>query len=362
MDQNIQEEEEILDEKQIQDKIRYQKIQQEIQESQDRSTETLQKMKLTFQTINEVQEQARSTVDNIDNFQKTFSITMDKLLENIGKSLVSNSISSSEHNPKTAQEITIQQAKQLITKNTVLLCGAGLSQASGIPTSIEQNRCWIKGQSSYQLQKLKTRDFLLDQPEIYWEWHKQFKSQTQDKIPNAGHIAIKNFREQNPNVLIVNLSIDNILTSVLGSEQIKYGYFKEIYEINGNIQYMRCLYECTFQEGELMTVYDIPNFEQNEIPKCPICGAKARPHLLLLDEEILDENCRITEIQDQYSKCDTIIVIGTALQTHFAKTIVCEFIKKKATIIEINPEPLIEVGNTFWLKGKSEDILPELFY
>lgn len=39
---------------------------------------------------------------------------------------------------------------------------------------------------------------------------------------------------------------------------------------------------------------------------------------------------------------------------------VCEFIKKKATIIEINPEPVIEVGNTFWLIGKSEEILPEL--
>lgn len=59
---------------------------------------------------------------------------------------------------------------------------------------------------------------------------------------------------------------------------------------------MRCLYECTFQEAELMTVYDIPDLEENQIPKCPICGAKGRPHLLLLDDEILDENCRITEI------------------------------------------------------------------
>lgn len=36
---------------------------------------------------------------------------MDKLLENIGKSLISNSISASEHNPKTAQELTINEAK-----------------------------------------------------------------------------------------------------------------------------------------------------------------------------------------------------------------------------------------------------------
>ncbi|CAK58328.1 unnamed protein product (macronuclear) [Paramecium tetraurelia] len=360
MDQNVQEQEEELDEKQLQEKMRYEKIQKEIQESQDRSTETLQKMKLTFQTIDDVQEQARSTVDNIDNFQKTFSVTMDKLLENIGKSLISNSIKSSEHNPKTAIELTINEAKQLITKNTVILCGAGLSKASGIPTSKEQNGEWIKGECNYPLSKLKTRDFLVDNPKVYWEWHKQYKQLVQDKIPNAGHLAIKNFKEKNKDALIVNLSIDNLLASVFESEEIKYGYNKQIYEINGNIKYMRCLYECTFQEAELMTVYDIPDLELNEIPKCPICGSKGRPHLLLLDDEILDENCRITEIQELSQKYETIIVIGTTLQTHFAKTMVCEFIKKKATIIEINPEPVIEVGNTFWLIGKSEEILPEL--
>ncbi|CAD8144857.1 unnamed protein product [Paramecium octaurelia] len=360
MDQKVQEQEEELDEKQLQEKMRYEKIQQEIQESQDRSTETLQKMKLTFQTIDDVQEQARSTVDNIDNFQKTFSVTMDKLLESIGKSLISNSIRASEHNPKTALELTINEAKQLITKNTVILCGSGLSQASGIPTSKEQNGVWIQGECNYPLSKLKTKDFLVDYPEIYWEWHKQFKKLAEDKIPNAGHLAIKNFKEKNKDALIVNLSIDNLLVSIFESEEINYGYNKQIYEINGNIKYMRCLYECTFQEAELMTVYDIPDLELNEIPKCPICGSKGRPHLLLLDDEILDENCRITEIQELSKKYDTIIVIGSTLQTHFAKTMVCEFIKKKATIIEINPEPVIEVGNTFWLIGKSEEILPEL--
>jgi hypothetical protein len=37
------------------------------------------------------------------------------------------------------------------------------------------------------------------------------------------------------------------------------------------------------------------------------------------------------------------------LETGCAKSTVCQFIKKKATVIEINPEPIIEVGNTYWL-------------
>lgn len=39
---------------------------------------------------------------------------MDRLLENIGKSLVSNSIKSSEDRPKTAKLITIDEAKLLL--------------------------------------------------------------------------------------------------------------------------------------------------------------------------------------------------------------------------------------------------------
>lgn len=59
---------------------------------------------------------------------------MDRLLENIGKSLGSNTVKSSPDNPKTAKVVTIPEAKKLLTKNVLILCGAGLSCASGIPT------------------------------------------------------------------------------------------------------------------------------------------------------------------------------------------------------------------------------------
>ena len=56
----------------------------------------------------------------------------------------------------------------------------------------------------------------------------------------------------------------------------------------------------------------------------------------------------------------TIISVGTMLETSYAKNIILDAIDKKLTIIEVNPEPIIELGNTYTLAGPSEEILPFL--
>ena len=48
------------------------------------------------------------------------------------------------------------------------------------------------------------------------------------------------------------------------------------------------------------------------------------------------------------------------LETSYAKNIILDAIDKKLTIIEVNPEPIIELGNTYTLTGPSEEILPFL--
>ncbi|CAD8132739.1 unnamed protein product [Paramecium octaurelia] len=338
----------------------YERIQKEIRETEERSRQTLESLEITFKNLDEAKAQARQTVENIDNFKKQFSDAMDKLLENIGKSMGANSIKADEQNPKTAKQVTVEQAQKLLTKNVLILCGAGLSHASGIPTFRGEDGYWTKGADKYQCQKVLTKDFLTNNPDLCWEWHKDFQKMLINKKPNAGHTAIANYKKKNPNTLIVSQNIDNMLTSILPQKQIKNGHFESIYEIHGNIKYMRCSQECTLEKDELATLYEMPDLTKNLRPKCPKCGEDARPHILFFDESYTNENCRIQELQDKYDAYDTIIVVGTMLETGCAKSTVCQFIKKKATIIEINPEPIIEVGNTYQIKGKSEEILPKL--
>lgn len=95
-------------------------------------------------------------------------------------------------------------------------------------------------------------------------------------------------------------------------------------------------------------------------PTCTKCGGPVRPNILMFDEQYDTELKNQTLLAAQ--EADTIVVIGTMLETSLA----CEVVKagistfKKKTIIEINPEPVIEIGETYTLRLKAEDIVPQL--
>ena len=62
------------------------------------------------------------------------------------------------------------------------------------------------------------------------------------------------------------------------------------------------------------------------------------------------------------NRCDGLVVIGTALQTAFAKRIVTACIEMiDVPIIEVNLESCIDYGYTIKLCQKSEVCLPEMF-
>ena len=61
-------------------------------------------------------------------------------------------------------------------------------------------------------------------------------------------------------------------------------------------------------------------------------------------------------------KCDGLIVIGTALQTAFAKQMISSMILKDTVpVVEINLEQNIKSGFCISLLEKSEIALPALF-
>jgi len=53
-----------------------------------------------------------------------------------------------------------------------------------------------------------------------------------------------------------------------------------------------------------------------------------------------------------------LIVIGTALETNLAATIVAQAITNKKLIVEINIDPVIKYGKVRYLLGQAEQILP----
>lgn len=61
-------------------------------------------------------------------------------------------------------------------------------------------------------------------------------------------------------------------------------------------------------------------------------------------------------------KCDGLVVVGTALQTAYAKRMITSLIARDTIpIVEVNLEANIEHGYVIQLLAKSEECLPELF-
>jgi len=56
----------------------------------------------------------------------------------------------------------------------LILSGAGLSHASGIPTFRGEGGFWRNGADTYECQKVLTKEFLNSDPVKCWEWHFDF--------------------------------------------------------------------------------------------------------------------------------------------------------------------------------------------
>lgn len=104
-----------------------------------------------------------------------------------------------------------------------------------------------------------------------------------------------------------------------------------------------------------------PN-QNGDVPKCEQCGSPCRPHILLFDEGYDDYLHHKKDALKAAQEADVIVVIGSTLETGLAAEIVKSAIDtyKKKTLIEINPDPVIQVGLTYTLPFKAEDVVPKL--
>ena len=57
---------------------------------------------------------------------------------------------------------------------------------------------------------------------------------------------------------------------------------------------------------------------------------------------------------------DCVILIGTQMTSNFCTNVLMRTIENNTLIIEINPEPVLEVGNVMKLIGDSEELVPIL--
>lgn len=209
-------------------------------------------------------------------------------------------------------------------KHIVVITGAGISTASGIPdirsaNGAANNKDLIK-KYKYGYETIVSHTFFMKRPEEFYAYYKEqmiFK----DAKPNIAHKYLAKL-EQRKDVTIITQNIDGLHT-VAGS--------KNVIEFHGSTQRNTCM-NC----GEKYSLDYV--LSHKGVPHCEKCGGIIKPDVVLFEEGIdyqaIHESVAATE------RADLLIVIGSSLVVYPAAGIPNYFHGDNIVIINRDPTPL----------------------
>lgn len=220
----------------------------------------------------------------------------------------------------------IEALQKLIddAQHIVVLTGAGISTASGIPdirsaNGAANNKDLIK-KYKYDYETIVSHTFFMRHTDEFYRYYKEqmiFK----DAKPNVAHIYLANL-EKRKDVTIITQNIDGLHT-VAGS--------KKVIEFHGSTQRNTCM-EC----GEKYSLEYV--MSQNGVPYCKRCGGIIKPDVVLFEEGIdtmaIHDSIRATE------RADLLLIIGSSLVVYPAAGIPNYFNGQNIAIINRDPTSL----------------------
>jgi NAD-dependent deacetylase len=197
-----------------------------------------------------------------------------------------------------------------------VLTGAGVSAASGVPTFRGAGGLW----RNHQAQQLATPEAFARDPQLVWEWYAWRRQVISECAPNPAHAVIARW-SQRPGFTLITQNVDGLHERAGTRTVIRY---------HGSIWMLKCWNNCgaTDWADTSVPLDPLP-------PRCPACGALARPGVVWFGESIPLEAARAA---DDAAACDLFLSIGTSSVVYPAAGLVASARAHGAFTIEINPE------------------------
>lgn len=212
----------------------------------------------------------------------------------------------------------------------VVLTGAGISTASGLPT--------YRSSPPPDLTTLE-----------------QIRVAARTAVPNPAHLALarleQTVRARGGTFLLITQNVDG-LHYLAGSERVA--------ELHGNVHQVRCTNpECAMTAAA--EDYRPPDEPHPENPRCRHCGHPIRPDVVLIGEPIRGELEHL--IKRRLRECDLFLAIGTsgtvAPASHYAYS--ARFAGARTALLNLEFDIDSIKGYDSCYYGRAEDVLPHLF-
>ena len=204
----------------------------------------------------------------------------------------------------------------------VVLTGAGISAASGIPTYRDASGTWL------HREPIQEQAFLTDEHtrRRYWarSWHGW--PVIRDALPNAAHVALAQLEQQGQVELLITQNVDG-LHQQAGS--------RKIIDLHGRVDRVRCLACATLYDRNSIQALlerdnqwsspanittrpdgdmDIPDelLQGLVLPQCQRCAGDLMPDVVFFGGSV--PGPRVDTCMDALELADALLVIGSSLK------------------------------------------------
>jgi NAD-dependent deacetylase len=227
-------------------------------------------------------------------------------------------------------------------RRVTIMTGAGVSAASGVPTFRGAGGLWRQ----FRSEDLATPEAFARDPALVWEWYAWRRGLIAGCQPNAAHEVIGRWSRTRPGCRVVTQNVDDLHLRA-GTEGLV--------RLHGSIWELSCVRRCaggaTPWRDERSPLPEMP-------PRCPHCGALARPAVVWFGESLNPDD---VDAAVAATACDVFLTVGTASVVYPAAGLVDQARRRGAFTVEVNLEPTpASAGVDIAIQGGAEAVLPEI--
>jgi NAD-dependent deacetylase len=244
---------------------------------------------------------------------------------------------------------------------TLILTGAGVSLASGIPTfrGTDAGAVWASN-----VMARATLQHFRREPADSWSWYRQRHAQVLAAQPNAAHRALVDLERwhatRGAGFQVITQNID-LLHEAAGA--------RSLVKVHGSIDRARCAdASCAESDTTVATAsLDFSAFDAGPdaaaVPRCAACGGLMRPHVLWFDEHYGSHpDYGWSAVLEACDAMRLVIAIGTSFSVGVTDLIACEAGRRGIPLFVIDPQGASIAGRgVVGLREKAEDLLPRVY-